>query len=49
MLKDGQAEQLKRSGLRLLQSQHRHRPEFYGTIITTRTYQDCLDTPGTRT
>ena len=44
MLKDGQAEQLKDAGLDYYNHNIDTAPEFYGTIITTRTYQDRLDT-----
>lgn len=44
MLKDGQAEQLKEAGLDYYNHNIDTAPEFYGNIITTRTYQDRLDT-----
>lgn len=44
MLKDGQAEQLKRAGLDYYNHNLDTAPEFYGDVITTRTYQDRLDT-----
>lgn len=44
MLKDGQAEQLKNAGLDYYNHNIDTAPEFYGNIITTRTYQDRLDT-----
>src|SRR4051812_34810304 len=44
MLKDGQAEQLKRAGLDYYNHNLDTAPEFYGRIITTRDYQDRLDT-----
>ena len=44
MLKDGQAEQLKAAGLDYYNHNLDTSPEFYGQIITTRTYQDRLDT-----
>ncbi len=44
MLKDGQAEQLKDAGLDYYNHNLDTAPEFYGEIITTRTYQDRLDT-----
>lgn len=44
MLKDGQAEQLKEAGLDYYNHNIDTAPEFYGSIITTRTYQDRLDT-----
>ena len=44
MLEDGQAEQLKSAGLDYYNHNLDTSPEFYGQIITTRTYQDRLDT-----
>lgn len=44
MLEDGQAEQLKQAGLDYYNHNLDTAPEFYGQIITTRTYQDRLDT-----
>ncbi len=44
MLKDGQAEQLKAAGLDYYNHNLDTAPEFYGDIITTRQYQDRLDT-----
>ena len=44
MLKDGQAEELKEAGLDYYNHNIDTAPEFYGNIITTRTYQDRLDT-----
>lgn len=44
MLKDGQAEQLKDAGLDYYNHNLDTSPEFYGKIISTRTYQDRLDT-----
>lgn len=44
MLKDGQAEQLKAAGLDYYNHNLDTSPEFYGEIISTRTYQDRLDT-----
>jgi biotin synthase len=44
MLKDGQAEQLKEAGLDYYNHNLDTAPEFYGDIITTREYQDRLDT-----
>ncbi|MCI2809197.1 biotin synthase BioB [Eoetvoesiella caeni] len=44
MLKEGQAEQLKDAGLDYYNHNLDTSPEFYGQIITTRTYQDRLDT-----
>ncbi|MCD0504550.1 biotin synthase BioB [Bordetella petrii] len=44
MLRDGQAEQLKAAGLDYYNHNLDTSPEFYGSIISTRTYQDRLDT-----
>jgi len=44
MLKEGQAEQLKDAGLDYYNHNLDTAPEFYGEVITTRTYQDRLDT-----
>ena len=44
MLKDGQAEQLKDAGLDYYNHNLDTSPEFYGEIVTTRDYQDRLDT-----
>jgi biotin synthase len=44
MLADGQAEQLREAGLDYYNHNLDTAPEFYGQIITTRTYQDRLDT-----
>src|SRR5882672_3269916 len=44
MLKDGQAEQLKEAGLDYYNHNLDTAPEFYGDIVTTREYQDRLDT-----
>jgi biotin synthase len=44
MLKDGQAEQLKAAGLDYYNHNLDTSPEFYGEIISTRDYQDRLDT-----
>ncbi|MGY1490304.1 biotin synthase BioB [Methylobacillus pratensis] len=44
MLKDGQAEQLKDAGLDYYNHNLDTAPEYYGDVITTRTYQDRLDT-----
>lgn len=44
MLRDGQAEQLKAAGLDYYNHNLDTAPEFYGRIISTRTYQDRLDT-----
>jgi biotin synthase len=44
MLKDGQAEQLKSAGLDYYNHNLDTAPTFYGEIVTTREYQDRLDT-----
>ena len=44
MLKSGQAEQLKQAGLDYYNHNLDTAPEFYGDIISTRNYQDRLDT-----
>ncbi len=44
MLKEGQAEKLKEAALDYYNHNLDTSPEFYGEIITTRTYQDRLDT-----
>lgn len=44
MLKEGQAEQLKEAGLDYYNHNLDTAPEFYGEVISTRTYQDRLDT-----
>ena len=44
MLRDGQAEQLRQAGLDYYNHNLDTAPEFYGNIISTRTYQDRLDT-----
>ena len=44
MLKDGQAEALKAAGLDYYNHNLDTAPEFYGEVITTRGYQDRLDT-----
>jgi biotin synthase len=44
MLKDGQADQLKRAGLDFYNHNLDTAPEFYGEVISTRDYQDRLDT-----
>ncbi len=44
MLKDAQAQQLREAGLDYYNHNLDTAPEFYGRIITTRTYQDRLDT-----
>jgi biotin synthase len=46
MLKDGQAEQLRDAGLDYYNHNIDTAPEFYGEVITTRDYQDRLDTLG---
>ena len=46
MLTQAQAQRLKRSGLDYYNHNLDTSPEFYGEIITTRTYQDRLDTLG---
>jgi biotin synthase len=46
LLKDGQAEQLKNAGLDYYNHNLDTAPEFYGKVITTRDYQDRLDTLG---
>jgi len=46
MLGDGQAERLRDAGLDYYNHNLDTAPEFYGQIITTRTYQDRLDTLG---
>ena len=44
MLKEGQAEQLKDAGLDYYNHNLDTAPEYYGDVISTRTYQDRLDT-----
>ena len=44
LLRDGQAEQLKDAGLDYYNHNLDSAPEFYGEVITTRDYQDRLDT-----
>ena len=44
MLKDGQAERLRDAGLDYYNHNLDSAPEFYGEIISTRDYQDRLDT-----
>jgi len=44
MLKPGQAEQLRSAGLDYYNHNLDTSPEFYGQVISTRTYQDRLDT-----
>ena len=46
MLERGQAKKLKASGLDYYNHNLDTSPEYYGEIITTRTYQDRLDTLG---
>lgn len=46
MLKDGQAETLKRAGLDYYNHNLDTSREYYGAVITTRTYEDRLDTLG---
>ncbi len=46
LLRDGQAEQLKDAGLDYYNHNLDTAPEFYGEVITTRDYQDRLDTLG---
>jgi biotin synthase len=44
MLRAGQAEQLKEAGLDYYNHNLDTAPDFYGSIVTTHTYQDRLDT-----
>ncbi len=44
MLTDAQAQRLKQAGLDYYNHNLDTSPEFYGNVITTRTYQDRLDT-----
>lgn len=44
MLTDQQAEQLRQAGLDYYNHNLDTSPEYYGSVITTRTYQDRLDT-----
>ena len=44
MLKEGQAEQLKDAGLDYYNHNLDTAPEYYGDVISTRTYQDRLET-----
>jgi biotin synthase len=44
LLRQGQAERLKRAGLDYYNHNLDTAPEFYGQVITTREYQDRLDT-----
>lgn len=46
MLKEGQAEALKEAGLDYYNHNLDTAPEYYGEVITTRDYQDRLDTLG---
>ncbi len=46
MLRQGQAEQLRDAGLDYYNHNLDTAPEFYGEVITTRDYQDRLDTLG---
>jgi biotin synthase len=46
MLDDEQAQQLKQAGLDYYNHNLDTSPEYYGQVITTRTYQDRLDTLG---
>ncbi|WP_274369369.1 biotin synthase BioB [Morganella morganii] len=46
MLNSSQAERLARAGLDYYNHNLDTSPEFYGSIVTTRTYQDRLDTLG---
>jgi biotin synthase len=46
MLREGQAEKLKAAGLDYYNHNLDTAPEFYGEIVTTRDYQDRLDTLG---
>jgi biotin synthase len=44
LLKEGQAEQLRQAGLDYYNHNLDTAPEFYGSIVSTRDYQDRLDT-----
>jgi biotin synthase len=44
MLKEGQAEKLRSAGLDYYNHNLDTAPEFYGDIVSTRTYEDRLDT-----
>ncbi len=44
MLEDGQAETLKQAGLDYYNHNLDTSPEYYSTVVTTRTYEDRLDT-----
>jgi len=46
MLRDGQAERLREAGLDYYNHNLDTSPEYYGEVITTRTYDDRLDTLG---
>src|SRR2546423_10774044 len=46
MLAPAQARRLKAAGLDYYNHNLDTSPEYYGAIITTRTYQERLDTPG---
>jgi biotin synthase len=46
MLEEGQAEQLKKAGLDYYNHNIDTSPDFYGDVISTRQYQDRLDTLG---
>jgi biotin synthase len=46
MLEDGQAEQLKKAGLDFYNHNIDTSPDFYDNVISTREYQDRLDTLG---
>jgi biotin synthase len=46
MLEEGQAEQLKQAGLDFYNHNIDTAPDFYGDVISTRQYQDRLDTLG---
>lgn len=46
MLEDGQAEALKDAGLDYYNHNLDTSPEYYGSVVTTRTYADRLDTLG---
>jgi biotin synthase len=46
MLEDGQAEQLKKAGLDFYNHNIDTAPDFYNNVISTREYQDRLDTLG---
>ena len=46
MLEDGQAEALKQAGLDYYNHNLDTSPEYYGTVVSTRTYEDRLETLG---